>query len=123
MAVKEAVDDAQDHGRLYGGMLMLRLLTRKYEFKDDTEREPLAQVVAAAFPPLLAVFQVGLNFAKQNELQNAWVHSILRLVPGSTDACRKTYSCKSSKWSEITLPGMWHHSGHGHHSRKSQRLC
>lgn len=39
-------------------MLMLRLLTRKYEFKDDTEREPLAQVAATAFPALLAIFQV-----------------------------------------------------------------
>jgi hypothetical protein len=49
---------AQDHGQLYGGMLMLRLLTRKYEFKDEDEREPLAQIVSVAFPPLLAIFQV-----------------------------------------------------------------
>lgn len=38
---------------------MLRLLARKYEFKDDTEREPLAHIVSTAFPPLLAIFQVG----------------------------------------------------------------
>jgi hypothetical protein len=52
------LDCAQDHGQLYGGMLMLRLLTRKYEFKDESEREPLAQIVSVAFPPLLAIFQV-----------------------------------------------------------------
>lgn len=52
--------DVQDHGRLYGGMLMLRLLARKYEFKDDTEREPLAHIMSTAFPPLLAIFQVRL---------------------------------------------------------------
>ena len=37
---------------------MLRLLTRKYEFKDEDEREPLAQIVSVTFPPLLAIFQV-----------------------------------------------------------------
>jgi hypothetical protein len=41
-------------------MLMLRLLTRKYEFKDEDEREPLAQIVSVTFPPLLAIFQVHL---------------------------------------------------------------
>lgn len=25
----------QDHARMYGGLLVLRVLTRKYEFRDD----------------------------------------------------------------------------------------
>ena len=36
---------------------MLRLLTRKYEFKDEDERDPLAQIVSVTFPHLLAIFQ------------------------------------------------------------------
>ena len=50
---------AQEHARLYGGLLLLRLLSRKYEFKDEDEREPLAHLVSATFPPLLSIFQVG----------------------------------------------------------------
>lgn len=37
---------------------MLRLIARKYEFKDDVDRLPLVQMVQAAFPLLLPIFQV-----------------------------------------------------------------
>ena len=44
--------------QVWGALYVLRVLTRKYEFKDEDERAPLAPVVTAAFPPLLAMLQV-----------------------------------------------------------------
>ncbi len=46
--------------QVWGALYVLRVLTRKYEFKDEDERAPLAPVVNAAFPPLLAMLQVRL---------------------------------------------------------------
>ncbi len=37
---------------------MLRLITRKYEFKDEEDRVPLEAVVSATFPHLRAILQV-----------------------------------------------------------------
>eukprot|EP00878_Enallax_costatus_P038160 GHUV01043324.1.p1 GENE.GHUV01043324.1~~GHUV01043324.1.p1 ORF type:complete len:672 (+),score=261.35 GHUV01043324.1:958-2973(+) len=47
----------QDHGRMYGGLLVLRVLTRKYEFRDDEERAPLGPIINASFPVLLSLMQ------------------------------------------------------------------
>lgn len=47
----------QDQGRVYGGLLALRLLTRKYEFRDEEERGPLEGVITTAFPMLLHIFR------------------------------------------------------------------
>ena len=47
--------------QVWGALYVLRVLTRKYEFKDEDERAPLAPVVNAAFPPLLAMLQVRLR--------------------------------------------------------------
>ena len=44
--------------QVWGALYVLRVLTRKYEFKDEDDRAPLAPVVNAAFPPLLAMLQV-----------------------------------------------------------------
>ena len=49
----------QDHGRLYGALFALRILARKYEFKDEEDRAPLTGIVNGAFPVLLQLFQVG----------------------------------------------------------------
>ena len=81
---------AQDHGQLYGGMLMLRLLTRKYEFKDESEREPLAQIVSVAFPPLLAIFQVPQHQAhapEQYAVCSSTGFGALPKVPGHICKC------------------------------------
>jgi hypothetical protein len=40
-------------------LVVLRFLARKYEFRDEDERAPLEGVVAATFPTLLQIFQVG----------------------------------------------------------------
>ena len=50
----------QDEKRLYGALYALRLLTRKYEFRDADERMPLDIIVKTTFPTLLQVFQVPL---------------------------------------------------------------
>jgi len=50
----------QDHGRLYGAVFALRILARKYEFKDEEDRGPLTGIVNSTFPVLLQLFQVGL---------------------------------------------------------------
>ena len=42
-----------------GALYALRILARKYEFKDEEERGPLAPIVAGFLPPLLLILQVG----------------------------------------------------------------
>ena len=46
--------------QVWGALYVLRVLTRKYEFKDEDDRAPLAPVVNAAFPPLLVMLQARL---------------------------------------------------------------
>ncbi len=52
----------QEQQRLYGALFALRILTRKYEFKDEEDRVPLGTLVDATFPILLRIFQVRLNY-------------------------------------------------------------
>lgn len=47
----------QEHQRLHGALYALRLMTRKYEFRDAEERIPLDSIVKTTFPTLLQVFQ------------------------------------------------------------------
>ena len=67
----------QDHGRLYGALYALRILARKYEFKDEEDRAPLTGIVNGTFPALLQLFQVppatesSLLYSPQNALQSA----------------------------------------------------
>lgn len=49
----------QEQARLHSALCALRVLARKYEFRDETERAPMGAVVEATFPSLLAIFQVG----------------------------------------------------------------
>ncbi|GLC37117.1 hypothetical protein PLESTB_000981600 [Pleodorina starrii] len=48
---------AQDQLRVHGGLLALRLLARKYEFRDEEERAPLEGIITTAFPLLLHIFR------------------------------------------------------------------
>ncbi len=87
------VHPMQEQQRLYGGLLMVRLLARKYEFKDDDEREPLAHIVSATFPALLAIFQVVLVLgfrvwqrAAGDRLGDASVGTIANLSAGRHDS-------------------------------------
>ncbi|KAH1156543.1 hypothetical protein AAZX31_18G263200 [Glycine max] len=50
--VKHNLQDQQVHGALY----VLRILSRKYEFKSDEERVPVYRVVDETFPHLLNIF-------------------------------------------------------------------
>ncbi|EFJ51590.1 hypothetical protein VOLCADRAFT_79706 [Volvox carteri f. nagariensis] len=43
--------------RVHGGLLALRLLARKYEFRDEEERAPLEGIITTAFPLLLHIFR------------------------------------------------------------------
>ena len=49
----------QEQARLHSALCALRVLARKYEFRDETERAPMGAVVEATFPSLLRIFQVG----------------------------------------------------------------
>eukprot|EP00887_Chlorella_sp_A99_P003658 scaffold7.g3658.t1 len=51
---------SQDQARVGGALLVLRLLARKYEFRDEEEREPLEALVNATFPVLLPILQALL---------------------------------------------------------------
>ncbi|KAK9839718.1 hypothetical protein WJX81_008385 [Elliptochloris bilobata] len=55
----------QEQARMRGALYALRILARKYEFKDEEERGPLAPIVAGFLPPLLQILQnlLALNSA------------------------------------------------------------
>ncbi|ERN11860.1 importin beta-like SAD2 [Amborella trichopoda] len=42
--------------QVYGALFVLRILSRKYEFKSDEERTPVYLIVEETFPPLLIIF-------------------------------------------------------------------
>ena len=49
---------SQDNGRIHGGLLALRLITKKYEFRDHEDaRKVKTEVIEAVFPFILQVFQ------------------------------------------------------------------
>ncbi|XP_068332447.1 importin beta-like SAD2 [Pyrus communis] len=50
--VKHNLQDQQ----VYGALFVLRILSRKYEFKTDEERTPVYRIVEETFPPLLNIF-------------------------------------------------------------------
>lgn len=50
--VKHNLQDQQ----VYGALFVLRILSRKYEFKTDEERTPVYLIVEETFPPLLNIF-------------------------------------------------------------------
>jgi len=50
----------QDHARIHGALYCLRILARKYEFKDPDERGPLGEVINNVFPTMLQIFQAVL---------------------------------------------------------------
>ncbi|XP_010469688.1 PREDICTED: importin beta-like SAD2 [Camelina sativa] len=42
--------------QIYGALFVLRILSRKYEFKSDEDRTPVARIVEETFPQLLTIF-------------------------------------------------------------------
>ena len=52
-----------------GALYALRILARKYEFKDEEERGPLAPIVAGFLPPLLLILQVGGAQARPGQVR------------------------------------------------------
>lgn len=50
--VKSNLQDQQ----VYGALFVLRILSRKYEFKSDDERTPVYRIVEETFPHLLNIF-------------------------------------------------------------------
>ena len=48
----------QDQAHIHGALIVLRCLARKYEFKDEDERQPLAAIVNGTFPTLMQIFMV-----------------------------------------------------------------
>ena len=90
----------QDHGRLYGALYALRILARKYEFKDEEDRAPLTGIVNSTFPALLQLFQVpaATEFPLPYTLQSALICRYplpayrLLLTPGAS----RTRLCKTT---------------------------
>ncbi|KAG0567157.1 hypothetical protein KC19_7G115500 [Ceratodon purpureus] len=46
---------SQDQQRVFGALYALRILTRKYEFKDEEERMPVYTIINTTFPVLLEI--------------------------------------------------------------------
>ncbi|KAL6970861.1 secondary alcohol dehydrogenase (SADH2) [Sarracenia purpurea var. burkii] len=44
------------HQQVYGALFVLRILSRKYEFKSDDERTPVYLIVDETFPHLLSIY-------------------------------------------------------------------
>uniref|UniRef100_A0A061RWK7 Putative importin-7 n=1 Tax=Tetraselmis sp. GSL018 TaxID=582737 RepID=A0A061RWK7_9CHLO len=55
-----------EQARLHGALYALRILARKYEFKDKDERGPLGMVINNSFPMLLQIFQAILSEGSRN---------------------------------------------------------
>jgi hypothetical protein len=54
----DAANPASPPGaRMHGALYALRILARKYEFRDEEDRAPLKAIIAATFPVLLALLQ------------------------------------------------------------------
>ncbi len=51
----------QDQLRIGGALYVLRLLARKYEFRDEEDRAPLEAIVNTTFPLLLPIFKVQIG--------------------------------------------------------------
>lgn len=57
-ASADAANPASPAGaRMHGALYALRILARKYEFRDEEDRAPLKAIIAATFPVLLALLQ------------------------------------------------------------------
>ncbi|KAG6549125.1 hypothetical protein Mapa_009351 [Marchantia paleacea] len=52
---------SQDQQRIFGALYALRILTRKYEFKDEDERAPVYSIINTTFPVLLEIFKYLLS--------------------------------------------------------------
>ena len=50
---------SQDPQSLHGGLVALRILTRKYEFRTEDDKGPLLEIVDASFTLVLQLFQVS----------------------------------------------------------------
>ena len=49
-----------DQTAISGALRTLRIIARKYEFRDESDRAPLVAVIEATFPSVLSVFQTLL---------------------------------------------------------------
>ncbi|XP_062108053.1 importin beta-like SAD2 isoform X1 [Humulus lupulus] len=53
----------QDDSQVYASLFVLRILSRKYEFKSDEERVPVHHIVEETFPSLLNIFNKLVQIA------------------------------------------------------------
>ena len=77
---------SQEPPRVYAGLYALRMLTRKYEYKNEEDRVPLYNVVNSVFPLLIQVLQQLLS----SEVKSLEIVEMLKL-------CCKIY------WSTVYL--------------------
>lgn len=57
---------SQDQRRIYGALVAFRVLARKYEFKEEEERQHLHTVVQNLFPHLLNIFKYLIAMPNPN---------------------------------------------------------
>ncbi|KAL8487473.1 hypothetical protein ACS0TY_023515 [Phlomoides rotata] len=77
--VKHNLQDQQ----VYGALFVLRILSRKYEFKTDEERTPVNHVVEETFPHLLNIFSRLVQIANPS----VEVADLIKLI------CKIFWSC------------------------------
>ena len=85
----------QDQAHIHGALIVLRCLARKYEFKDEEEREPLAAIVNGTFPTLMQIFLVSLPVSTQSStiLLNCTQPHALAVKLDSLGACHMSSEC------------------------------
>lgn len=96
-----ALMSTQEPPRLYCALLTLRVLARKYEYKDADERKMLVPLMDRAFPPLLGLTQhlLAMNSSSVE------VAELLKLV-------LKTFWCGAERREHRARREMAHPCGH-----------
>ncbi|KAJ0261946.1 Importin beta-like SAD2 [Hirschfeldia incana] len=69
--------------QIYGALFVLRILSRKYEFKSDEERTPVTRIVEETFPLLLNIFN-GLIHIENPSLEIAELMKLICKIFWST---------------------------------------
>lgn len=74
----------QDPLRVHGGLYALRILARKYEFRDESERAPMTELVNTALPLLLQIFNQLLTAPQQTPEVATYIKLVAKVFWSTT---------------------------------------
>ncbi|CAI5971021.1 unnamed protein product [Closterium sp. NIES-64] len=68
-----------DQPRVYGALVVVRVLARKYEFKDEEDRVPVHEVVTSTFPQLLVILPAAAGRAQPVPRYCEYIKLVLKI--------------------------------------------